>query len=125
MEFMGCDSVALNVRASDWAKAGEQEEGTRRTDSCRSPSIPAEPSRASHPNYPDGLCPDVGAVSRDSANAAVSSEELSPFADPDGSAETPLGVHIPAMLGYLNRVRDGNRSFFDSVFYVSICSIIT
>ena len=32
-------------------------------------------------------------------NAAVSSEESGPFADPDGSAETPLGVHLPARLG--------------------------
>ena len=34
-------------------------------------------------------------------DTAVSSEESGPFADPDSLAETPLGVHIPGMVGYI------------------------
>lgn len=81
------------------AEAGEQEEGTRRAIRRRShPSFPAEPSRASHPNRPDGLCPDVVAVAIDSAECGRDQRGSSPFADPDGSAETTLGAQHSAEL---------------------------
>ena len=46
-------------------------------------------------------------------NAAESCEELSPFADPDGSAETPLGVYLPAMLGYIASFTRNTAAFLN------------